>query len=82
MAEQSLGHGMGESLEPKDWQDISAADLAQLQLLYPQLQGQAAVLWRSPRPFSSAMLIQVNQAAYFIKRSHSSFRTAADLKQE
>lgn len=84
MAEQraSLGHGMGESLEPKDWQDISAADLAQLQRLYPQLQGQAAVLWRSPRPFSSAMLIQVNQAAYFIKRSHRSFRTAADLKQE
>ncbi|MEG2472927.1 phosphotransferase enzyme family protein [Acinetobacter sp.] len=84
MAEQraSLGHGMGESLEPKDWQDISAADLAQLQQRYPQLQGQAAVLWRSPRPFSSAMLIQVNQAAYFIKRSHRSFRTAADLKQE
>ena len=84
MAEQraSLGHGMGESLELKDWQDISAADLAQLQQLYPQLQGQAAVLWRSPRPFSSAMLIQVNQAAYFIKRSHRSFRTAADLKQE
>ena len=84
MAEQraGLGHGMGESLELKDWQDISAADLAQLQRLYPQLQGQAAVLWRSPRPFSSAMLIQVNQAAYFIKRSHRSFRTAADLKQE
>ena len=38
MAEQSasLGHGMGESLELKDWQDISAADLAQLQQLYPQ----------------------------------------------
>lgn len=79
---QNMGHGMGESLEPKDWQDISASDLVHLQQLYPQLQGKTAVLWRSPRPFSSAMLVQAGEAIYFIKRSHRSFRSAADLLQE
>ncbi|CAM4338974.1 phosphotransferase enzyme family protein [Acinetobacter pragensis] len=79
---QNMGHGMGESLEPKDWQDISASDLVHLQQLYPQLQGKIAVLWRSPRPFSSAMLVQAGEAIYFIKRSHRSFRSAVDLLQE
>ena len=84
MAESStnLGHGMGESPEAKDWQDISADDLRLLQQVYPQLQGKFTVLWRSPRPFSSAVLIQTEHRIYFIKRSHRSFRSASDLQQE
>lgn len=77
-----LGHGMGAELEHKDWADISHDELNALKPFYPLLQGEITILWKSPRPFSSAMLIRVNHTSYFIKRSHGSFRSVEDLLQE
>lgn len=79
---ENLGHGMGESPEAKDWQDISSIDLHLLQQHYPQLIGQQTILWRSPRPFSAALLLQVNAQIFFVKRSSRLFRSVQDLQQE
>ena len=88
----NLGHGMGSDWENKDWLHITVPELHRLQSYYPCLQGSVKILWCSPRPFSSAVLIEVVQALastgqtnlhpYFIKRSHRSFRRAQDILQE
>ena len=88
----NLGHGMGSDCENKDWLHITVPELHRLQSYYPCLQGSVKILWCSPRPFSSAVLIEVVQALastgqtnlhpYFIKRSHRSFRRAQDILQE
>lgn len=86
-----LGHGMGTTLEDKDWAHISLVELTTLQRFYFSLKGDINIVWRSPRPFSSAAIIDVvpenelnpyTTASYFIKRSHRSFRTAKDILQE
>lgn len=87
-----LGHGMGSDWENKDWLHMTVPELHRLQSYYPCLQGSVKILWYSPRPFSSAVLIEVVQALastgqtnlhpYFIKRSHRSFRRAQDILQE
>ncbi len=81
-AEISLGHGMGIALEEKDWQYLIVRDIEHLQKYYQALSGDFSILWNSPRPFSSAALIQVAQQTFFVKRSHRSFRSAQDLMQE
>ena len=88
----NLGHGMGNDWENKDWVHITVPELHHLQPYYPCLQGSVQILWCSPRPFSSAVLVEVMQALastgqtnlypYFIKRSHRSFRRAQDILQE
>lgn len=87
-----LGHGMGSDWENKDWAHITVPELHRLQPHYPCLQGNVQILWCSPRPFSSAVLVEVTQVlastgqtnlhSYFIKRSHRSFRNAQDILQE
>ena len=87
-----LGHGMGNDWEYKDWAHLTVSELHNLQPYYPCLQGGIQILWCSPRPFSSAAVIEVTQDAvstdkigsrsYFIKRSHRSFRNAQDILQE
>lgn len=87
-----LGHGMGSDWENKDWLHITVPELHRLQSYYPCLQGSVKIMWCSPRPFSSAVLIEVMQALastgqtnlypYCIKRSHRSFRRAQDILQE
>ena len=88
----NLGHGMGSDWENKDWVHIKVPELHHLQPYYPCLQESVQILWCSPRPFSSAVLVEVMQAlastgqtnlhSYFIKRSHRSFRRAQDILQE
>ena len=88
----NLGHGMGSDWENKDWVHITVPELHHLQPYYPCLQGSVQILWCSPHPFSSAVLVEVMQAlastgqtnlhSYFIKRSHRSFRRAQDILQE
>ena len=87
-----LGHGMGNAWEHKDWAHISDPELQSLQQHYSCLQGHFEILWCSPRPFSSAALVKVEQDfvsrdeavahQYLIKRSHCSFRRARDILQE
>lgn len=81
---QALGHGMGTDWEEKDWAHISLSDLEALQIYYPVLRGELQLLWHSPRPFSSAAIIEIRGSGiqYFIKRSHRSFRHAKDLLEE
>ncbi|ANF83344.1 hypothetical protein A3K93_14015 (plasmid) [Acinetobacter sp. NCu2D-2] len=83
-----LGHGMGQSWEEKDWPHISLFDIDVISNKYSFLKGNTRIIWKSPRPFSSAALVTVesdsNQViqTYFIKRSHHSFRSRQDILLE
>lgn len=57
----AVGHGMGIAPEQKDWPDIDLNELQVLQTHYFALQGRIEILWRSPRPFSSALLVRVHE---------------------
>lgn len=82
LEKEPTGHGMGTELEQKDWVNMTLQDLLCLQPDYPELAGELALLWHSPRPFSSASIVATAQGQYLIKRSHCSFRSVADLLQE
>ena len=58
----AVGHGMGTAPEAKDWPDIRPNELHVLQQHYAELQGRLEILWRSPRPFSSALLVRVHES--------------------
>ena len=77
-----LGHGMGGELEKKDWDDLEPSNVKVLQAYYKELNGSIKITWQSPRPFSSAILLDVDNQSFFIKRSHISFRSVNDLKDE
>lgn len=82
MSQSNYGHGMGLAPEPKDWKHLQLEDIRALQHFYPTLQGEIEIVWHSPRPFSSAARIKIDEQLLFIKRSHCSFRGVDDLEQE
>ena len=65
-----------------DWPAISPAEIAWLQTRYAALEGACRVLWRSPRPFSAAALVEARHGRVFVKRHHTAVRTAAQLGEE
>lgn len=65
-----------------DWPAISAAEIRWLGTRLAPLQGDCALLWHSPRPFSAAALVESAQGRFFIKRHHHSVRTSAVLAEE
>lgn len=90
--ENPLGHGMGAEPESKDWPHINEIELSRLKKNYIELDGDLKIIWRSPRPFSSALIVEVHsnngdddnseRNLYFIKRSYHSFRKVKDLLEE
>ncbi|WP_259755509.1 phosphotransferase enzyme family protein [Pseudomonas sp. GCEP-101] len=77
-----LSHGMGlEPVEP-DWPALTEAEVATLLAGFPQVGGEARLLWHSPRPFSAAALVATDSGPLFVKRHHPSVRTAAWLAEE
>jgi Ser/Thr protein kinase RdoA (MazF antagonist) len=75
-----LAHGTGVEPVVPDWPPVTAADAAPVLARY----GLAveAVAWRSPRPFSSAALVDVGGRRVFAKRHAAAVRSADDLATE
>jgi len=77
-----LGHGMGlEPVEP-DWPALTVAEVSSLLEGFPQAGANARVTWHSPRPFSTAALVETDGDTLFVKRHHPRVRSTTGLAEE
>lgn len=70
-------HGMGTEPVAPDWPPLTEAEVAEVLGDGPA----ARVLWRSPRPFSAAALVERDRLL-FVKRHHSRVRGLDGLAEE
>lgn len=82
MTAPDLGHGLGRDLVPPDWPRLTPDDIAALLRHYPSAGNLVAIRWHSPRPFSSAAIVETTQGEFFVKRVSSSTRPATALRAE
>jgi Ser/Thr protein kinase RdoA (MazF antagonist) len=88
-------HGMGTEPVAADWPAPTLAECDDLLRGYPGPGGAQRVDWLSPRPLSAAALVRTKRGGHsgfggeagavgevFVKRHHSSVRTAAGLMEE
>jgi Ser/Thr protein kinase RdoA (MazF antagonist) len=78
-----LVHGMGTEPAAPDWPALTPAEADRVLRRYPRLGGARTLLWRSPRPLSSAALVETARGErVFLKRHHVSVRSVAGLMEE
>ena len=82
MATEIKAHGMNGSLVEPDWAPLTMADIRTLMSRFPQCGEPLKILRVSPRPFSSACVVQAERARVFIKRHHRSVRNSEGLLEE
>ncbi|MBB6670397.1 phosphotransferase enzyme family protein [Cohnella nanjingensis] len=75
-------HGMGTELVRPDWAPITPAETSRLLGRYAGLGEAEALVWHSPRPFSSATIAETAGGRLFVKRHHRSVRDVAGLLEE
>lgn len=76
-------HGMDTHATEADWPAITDNDIQELlRTSYSQLGSHTDILWYSPRPFSSACLVQTTAGTYLIKRYSVLFRNTEDIAAE
>lgn len=82
MSQTSQAHGLGKTDVTADWQGFTEEELdILLKRYHPDWQVKQS-LWRSPRPFSVAELVETNHGVLFIKRHHRLIRDAEGLREE
>ncbi|MFC5863118.1 phosphotransferase enzyme family protein [Acidicapsa dinghuensis] len=77
-----MAHGLSGSLEAPDWPPLELDEVRQLLRRYPQAGEGQRIVSRSPRPFSSAGLVETSSRTVFIKRHSSLIRTCEELNEE
>jgi Ser/Thr protein kinase RdoA (MazF antagonist) len=82
-------HGTGRDEVDATWAPLTDAEVASVLAGYPSVRSSGAVIWRSPRPYSAAAVVEVGPSTsgapprrVFVKRHHVTVRTAADLGPE
>ena len=78
----ALVQGMAGDLVFSDWAPLTLEEVAAVLTRYPAVGTPSAVVWHSPRPMSTAGLVETSVARVFIKRHHRSVRTPAQLGEE
>ena len=82
-ASPHLVHGMGTEAAEPDWPALTTDEVAGVLRAYPETAGEdVRVRWLSPRPLSSAAIVGVGDAEFFVKRHHGSVRSPASLAEE
>jgi Ser/Thr protein kinase RdoA (MazF antagonist) len=85
-AEHILVHGLGRHQVPAEWTPLTDEEVAALLTSYlPSVDFRLSAVkisWRSPRPQSSAALVETGAGTFFVKRHHQSVRSANDLRVE
>lgn len=75
-------HGLaGDEIAP-DWPALTGDEVCALLDTMPALASPRRIVWHSPRPLSAACLVQTGGGTVFVKRHHSSVRSAATLREE
>jgi len=77
-----LVHGMGRDLAEPDWPPLTDDEVSAVLARYGRPGGAAVVSWRSPRPMSAAALVRCGVEEVFVKRHHTSVRSAGQLPTE
>ena len=75
-------HGLEGSLVEPDWPALTLAEVDRLLKRYPEAGGAVRLLSRSPRPFSSAGVVQTPLGKVFVKRHSESVRDREGLLEE
>ena len=77
-----LAHGMGKEPVEPDWPPLTDGEVSAVLARYGR-PGAVAVSWHSPRPMSAAALVRCfDGGEVFVKRHHTSVRTAGQLAAE
>ena len=82
MSTEVKAHGMSGSLVEPDWAPLTMAEVRALLSRFPQCGKPLKVLRVSPRPFSSACIVQTERSSVFIKRHRCSVRDREGLLEE
>ncbi|MBB3883896.1 phosphotransferase enzyme family protein [Acetobacter oeni] len=82
MSSTHYAHGLGNDLKRPDWPEIRLPELENVLSQFPSSGSPQDILWRSPRPFSSAAEVKTSKGSLFVKRHHHSVRSVADLTEE
>ena len=82
-----LAHGMGTELVAPDWSPLTDEEVRSVLSYYPAPSGgvgtgDARITWHSPRPMSSAALVQRGDDTVFVKRHDRRVRSASQLGPE
>ncbi len=80
----TLVHGLEGDLVESTWDPIGLPEADAVLRRFPEAGGARRVLWRSPRPFSSAALVlpALGGHAVLVKRHDERVRSAASLAEE
>lgn len=73
---------MGTELEVPAWPAIALAEAQALLARLPEAGAVTRLAWHSPRPFSSAALVETSNGALFVKRHAARVRSVAGLAAE
>ena len=75
-------HGWNIDSVSPDWPAMNNTDIGTVLEHYNQAGKLCSRLWRSPRPFSCAELIETDNNSLFIKRYHQRIRSVKALEEE
>jgi Ser/Thr protein kinase RdoA (MazF antagonist) len=82
MSTEVKAHGMNGSLVEPDWDPLTIEDIRALLSRLPQCGEALRIVRPSPRPFSSACVVQAEHGPAFVKRHHQSVRDREGLLEE
>lgn len=80
-----LVHGMGAELVAPDWPPLRREEVRDLLARYSWIgdgNADAFIVWRSPRPMSTAAVVRCGTTAVFVKRHHARVRSRERLERE
>lgn len=80
--EDVRAHGMGSELVQPDWAPMTLEETNRLFGFYSDALEASALVWHSPRPFSSAAIAETAGGRLFVKRHHQSVRDVEGLEEE
>jgi Ser/Thr protein kinase RdoA (MazF antagonist) len=75
-------HGLAGELERPDWPPLTLPEVDVVLRRYPQSGGAVRIVSVSPRPFSSASVVETVRGPVFVKRHARSVRDRAGLLEE
>ena len=77
-----MSHGMGLDTVVPTWPPLTSDEVAGLLRHYPQVGAIICLMWHSPRPFSSACIVDTTSGRVFVKRLPRVIRTAHEWMEE
>ncbi|HEU0276283.1 MAG TPA: phosphotransferase [Rhodanobacteraceae bacterium] len=75
-------HGLAGELARADWPALELPEVERLLQAYPDVGRPARIAWYSQRPLSAAALVKCARGVVFVKRHHTTVRSAQTLAEE